>query len=100
MIHAARRNKWFSAWGWFATALALAIVCLSARDVPLLWVAVIFVAVTIVLGVSDGLNGLAFTDMLGRVLPEQRRSLAAVHAIRRRRADGRAGGAVVAELHR
>ncbi len=74
VIHAARRNKWFSACGLVATALALAIVCLTIRDVPLLWVAVIFVAVTIVLGASAGLNGLAFTDMLGRVLPEHRRS--------------------------
>ncbi len=74
VIHASRQNKWFCAGALLALAVAMAIVCLTVRDASVAWVAVIFVAVTIVLGVSDGITGLAFTDMLGRVLPEQRRS--------------------------
>ena len=74
-IHSAKRNKWYSTVALLAIALALAVICLTARHASLTSMVVIFVFVTIVLGASDGLNGLAFIDMLGRVLPEQRRSV-------------------------
>ncbi len=74
VIRAARRNKWYSAAALFTIAAVLAVICVGVYHVPAAWVVAFFLLVAIVLGASDGLNGLAFTDMLGRVLPEHRRS--------------------------
>jgi len=83
VIEAALRSKWYLAVAIGATALALAIICLVAGDIPPIYLVVSFVAVAIVVGLAKGLVSLTFQDMLGRVLAESSRSslLFAVSAV-------------------
>jgi len=74
LIKTARQNKWFVAAGSIAAALALAIICLTAGNIPGTWIAAIFLLVVAVIGVSDALGSIAIQDMLGRLLPANRRS--------------------------
>lgn len=66
--------KWYLALATIVGAMALAIISLVAADIPLGWLPAAFVATAMAVGVGTGLSGIAFQDMLGRVLSEPLRA--------------------------
>ncbi|MEP0320444.1 MFS transporter [Bauldia litoralis] len=74
MISAARSNKKFIALAAVATAMALVVISVTVNAVPVDWLVPVFLLVSMTIGAAGGFYSLAFNDMLGRVLPQSRRS--------------------------
>lgn len=74
VISAARSNKKFIALAAVATAMALVVISLTVNAVPVDWLVPVFLLVSMTIGAAGGFYSLAFNDMLGRVLPQSRRS--------------------------
>lgn len=74
VISAARSNKKFIALAAVATAMALVVISVTVNAVPVDWLVPVFLLVSLTIGAAGGFYSLAFNDMLGRVLPQSRRS--------------------------
>ena len=74
IVSAARTTKKFMILAALATALALALISLTVNAVGAAWLVPIFLFVALAIGAAKGLGSLAFQDLIGRVLPGDRRS--------------------------
>lgn len=76
MIQNAKARKWFIMASFFAMALVLAFLGVSAHSTSREWQVIIFLLAAAAIGSGEGVNSLAFNDLIGRVLlPERRKSL-------------------------
>jgi MFS family permease len=73
LVSAARSNKRLIALSTLATAGAIAVISLTFTSVGVFWVVPIFLLVAAVIGAASGLGGLAFQDLIGRALSDERR---------------------------
>jgi len=67
-------RKWYIAMSMLTTAVALAFVGLVAHSTKSEWLGILFLLVAAVLGISGSISGLAYKDLVGRVLPEKRQN--------------------------
>jgi hypothetical protein len=74
VVKESRTRKWYIMLGSVVTASALTMVGLATKTTSVFLVVTIFLAVAHVLGVVRGLNGLAYNDLLGRVLRKTSRN--------------------------
>lgn len=73
IISAARSSKKFMGLAALATAMAVALITLTVNSVQVAWLAPIFLFVALAIGAANGLGSLAFQNLLGRMLPGERR---------------------------
>jgi len=66
-------RKWYIALALILMATALAVMALAARNRMSEGLAAMFLLIAAALGISRGLSSLAFQDLVGRMLPRQRR---------------------------
>ena len=74
LIGAGALLKWYVALSFITIALALSILGLSANTLGSAGLAALFLFVAAVVGVSRGISSLAYQDLMGRLLPGQRRN--------------------------
>jgi len=74
IIGAARTNKKFMVLAGLAIASALALISLTVDVVRAVWLVPIFLFAALAIGAANGLGSLAFQNLIGRVLPSERRS--------------------------
>ncbi len=68
VLKESRTRKWYVMFGSVVSASALAIVGLATQTASIFLIVTTFLLVALVLGIVQGLNGLAYDDLLGRVL--------------------------------
>lgn len=73
LVSAARSNKRLIALATLATALAIVLISLTFDVVSTYWLIPIFLFAALVIGAASGLSGLAFQDLIGRLLSNERR---------------------------
>jgi hypothetical protein len=73
LVSVARSNKVWISFAALSTALALVLVSLSIKFAPVGWLVPIFVFVALAIGAGNGLSSLAFQNLIGRVLSDERR---------------------------
>lgn len=73
LVVAARSNRGFMVIPGVAAALALALISLTFNVVGTYWLVPIFLFAALVIGAAGGLGALAFQDLIGRVLSDERR---------------------------
>ena len=66
-------RKWYIALALILMATSLAVVALAARNRLSVGLAAMFLLIAAALGISRGVSSLAFQDLVGRMLPRQRR---------------------------
>lgn len=68
-------RKWYLVLCFIVVAASMSIIALAAHaSAASVWLVVLFLLVAGVVGVSQGISGMAFKDLVGRVVPEVRRS--------------------------
>jgi len=73
LVSAARSNKRLIALTTLLLALAIVLISLTFDVVGAYWLVPIFLFATLVIGAANGLSGLAFQDLIGRILTDERR---------------------------
>jgi MFS family permease len=73
LISAARSNKRLIALATLGTALAIVLISVTFDVVGVYWLVPIFLFAAVVIGGANGLGGLAFQDLIGRILTDERR---------------------------
>ena len=68
LVKESRTRKWYVMFGSVVSASALAIVGLATHTASVFLIVITFLLVALVLGIVQGLNGLAYDDLLGCVL--------------------------------
>lgn len=74
IISGAGLRKFYVALGTMILAAALGVAGLASNDPRAAWLAVLFLLVATIIGIAQGLSGLAFWDLFGRVVPSHRQS--------------------------
>lgn len=75
LLGASPFRKWYLVLCVIIVAAAMSVIGLAAHmSASMTWLVALFLIVAGVVGVSQGLSGMAFKDLIGRVVPEQRRS--------------------------
>lgn len=68
-------RKWYLVLCFIIVAAAMSVIGLAAHSSEgMTWLVALFLIVAGVVGVSQGLSGMAFKDLVGRVVPQKRRS--------------------------
>lgn len=67
-------RKFYVALGTVILAAALGVAGLASNDPRAAWLAVLFLLVATIIGIAQGLSGIAFWDLFGRVVPSHRQS--------------------------
>ncbi len=75
LVSAARSNKRLIALATLPVALAIVLISLTFDVVGAYWLVPIFLFTAVVIGGANGLGGLAFQDLIGRILTDERRRL-------------------------
>lgn len=73
LVSVAPSNTRLIALSTLAAAGAIAVISLTFNNVGVFWVVPIFLSVAAVIGAANGLGGLAFQDLIGRALSDERR---------------------------
>jgi hypothetical protein len=73
LITAARFSKWHMAFGSLAVGASLAALALFIEIIHLNAVIALFLLVAGIVGIGQGVSSVAFQDVLGRALPQERR---------------------------
>ena len=66
-------RKWYMILGIVATAVALIVVAIASYSAQAVWLAPLFLFAAAIMGTSQGLSTLAYQDLIGRILPRDRR---------------------------
>lgn len=66
-------RKWYMILGIVATAVALIVVAIATYSAQAVWLAPVFLFAAAIMGTSQGLSTLAYQDLIGRILPRDRR---------------------------
>lgn len=74
IVGAARSNKKFMVLAGLATASALVLISLTVDVLRAAWLVPIFLFAALAIGAANGLGSMAFQNLIGRVLPSERRS--------------------------
>jgi len=68
-------RKWYLVLSFIVVAASMSVIALAAHaSAATVWLVILFLIVAGVVGISQGLSGMAFKDLVGRVVPEARRS--------------------------
>ncbi len=67
-------RKWYMSLGIVVTASGLTIIAIAAYSAQPEWLVFFFLFAAAIIGISQGVSTLAFQDLIGRVLPQHRRS--------------------------
>jgi MFS family permease len=70
----AKVRKWYLALGAITIAAALAVIGIAATHASATLLAVVFLLAAVIIGIGQGINTLAYQDLLGRVVPSHRRN--------------------------
>jgi len=73
LVSAARANKWLIALAILVAALAIVLISVTFNIVGAYWLVPIFLFAALLIGAASGLSGLAFQDLIGRLLSDERR---------------------------
>jgi MFS family permease len=74
LVSATRSNKRLIALSALALAAAIVLISLTFNAAGVYLLVPIFLVVALIIGAANGLGSLAFQDMIGRILPKERRS--------------------------
>lgn len=75
LLRASPFRKWYLVLCVIIVAAAMSVIGLAAHSSEgKMWLVAVFLIVAGVVGISQGLSGMAFNDLIGRVLPQHRRS--------------------------
>ena len=74
IISGAGLRKFYVALGTVILAAALGVAGLASNDPNAAWLAVLFLLVATIIGIAQGLSGIAYWDLFGRVVPSHRQS--------------------------
>lgn len=74
ILGGSRFRKWYMLLAMFSFTTALAIVGIAMEPPNTVWLALLFLVVAVVIGASQALSSLAFQDLIGRILPKDRRN--------------------------
>ena len=75
LIQKAKARKWFIMASFFAMALTLTLLGLSAHSASKEWLVIIFLLTAAAIGCGEGVTSLAFNDLIGRELSPERRNI-------------------------
>ena len=67
-------RKWYIVLAVITSAAAFSIVGIASYDARAEWLAALFLLAAAVIGICQGISTLAFQDLIGRILPRQRRT--------------------------